>query len=73
MGINIPVLDMYGMSESTGPITIATLNTWRLGSVGLCLDGAHLKIDSPDENGEGEVSDASKLTTAVFCVCMVTA
>ena len=54
MGINIPVLDMYGMSESTGPICVATFNTWRLGSVGQCLNGAHLKID---ENGEGEVSD----------------
>ena len=57
MGINIPVLDMYGMSESTGPISVATFNTWCLGSVGQCLDGAHLKIDNPDENGEGEVSD----------------
>jgi long-chain-fatty-acid--CoA ligase ACSBG len=57
MGINVPVLDMYGMSESTGPISVATINTWRLGSVGQCLSGAHLKIDNPDENGEGEVSN----------------
>ena len=56
MGINVPVLDMYGMSESTGPISVATIDTWRLGSVGQCLSGGHLKIDNPDENGEGEVS-----------------
>lgn len=55
MGINVPVLDMYGMSESTGAISVATINTWHLGSVGQCLDGAHIKIDNPDENGEGEV------------------
>ena len=57
MGINIPVLDMYGMSEGTGPMGVATIKIWRLGSVGQCLDGTHLKIDIPDENGEGEVSD----------------
>ena len=59
MGINVPVLDMYGMSESTGPISVATIDTWRLGSVGQCLSGGHLKIDNPDENGEGEVSGTS--------------
>ena len=57
MGINVPVLDMYGMSESTGPQSVATLSNWRLGSVGQCLSGAHLKIDNPDKSGEGEVSD----------------
>ena len=60
MGINIPVLDMYGMSESSGPVSVATINTWRLGSAGQCLDGAYFKIDNPDENGEGEVSDIIK-------------
>ena len=58
MGINVPILDMYGMSESTGAISVVTINTWHLSSVGQCLDGAHIKIDNPDENGEGEVSDA---------------
>lgn len=63
MGINVPVLDMYGMSESVGPISVATIDTWRLGSVGRCLGGVHLKIDNPDENGEGEVSQS---TTSCF-------
>ena len=58
MGINVPVLDMYGMSESMGAISVATINTWCLGSVGQCLYGGHLRIDNPNENGEGEVSDA---------------
>ena len=57
MGINIPVMEMCGMSESTGPQSKHTISHWRLGSVGQCLDGTHFKIDNPDENGEGEVID----------------
>ena len=56
MGLNIPLMDMYGSSENSGPQTISTLSNWRLGSVGQCISGTHLKIDNPDENGEGEVS-----------------
>ena len=46
----------YGMSETSGPQTLSTISNWRLGSAGCCLNGTQLKIDKPDENGEGEVS-----------------
>ena len=59
MSVNIPVLEVYGMSESSGPQTSNTLNQWRLGSVGPVMTGAKIRIDDPDENGDGEV-----------CVCV---
>ncbi len=58
MKYNIPVLELYGMSENTGPATLNTIDNWRLGSVGKVMTGTKIKIDKPDENGEGEVSKA---------------
>ena len=57
MSINQPIMELYGMSEDTGPHTInrPDLGYWRSGSVGRPVEGAEVKIDSPDENGEGEV------------------
>ena len=61
MGMNIPIMDSYGMSENTGPQSLSTISNWRLGSVGKCLNGTYLKIDNPsDENGEGEVSQLNQ-------------
>jgi long-chain-fatty-acid--CoA ligase ACSBG len=55
--VNIPILEVYGMSENTGPHTINRPRNgyWRSGSVGKPLEGMELKIDNPDENGDGEV------------------
>lgn len=57
MSVNMPILELYGMSEASGPHTInrPDLGYWRSGSVGRPVEGAEVKIDSPDENGEGEV------------------
>lgn len=45
------------MSESSGPQTfnVDTLGKWKTGSCGPLVPGAHLKINNPDEKGEGEV------------------
>ena len=56
MKYNLPVLELYGMSENTGPATLNTIIDWRLGSVGKPIAGTKLKLDNEDENGEGEVS-----------------
>ena len=55
MSINIPLLELYGMSENAGPHSLNLLNQWRMGSVGHSMHGVELKIDNPDEAGEGEV------------------
>ena len=57
MSVNLPVLELYGMSESTGPHTFNTPESWRVGSVGKTMLGVKVKIDTPDEKGDGEVSD----------------
>lgn len=59
MAVDIPVLELYGMSESTGPQTISLKSStrWRTGSCGKDMSGAETKIDNPDEDGNGEVSD----------------
>ena len=55
MSIDIPLLEFYGMSESSGPQTFNVMEHWRVGSVGRSMVGALTKIDKPDENGDGEV------------------
>ena len=57
MAFDIPVLELYGMSESTGPHTVNLKNAtqWRTGSCGKKMSGVETKIDNPDENGDGEV------------------
>ena len=59
MAVDVPVLELYGMSESTGPQTISLKSStrWRTGSCGKDMSGAETKIDNPDEDGNGEVSD----------------
>ena len=65
MSINIPVLELYGMSENSGPHSFNQIQRWRVGSVGHSMSGVRLKIDNPDENGEGEVT-LHKLYCCVF-------
>eukprot|EP00731_Ephydatia_muelleri_P030983 Em0022g497a len=55
MSIDIPLLEFYGMSESSGPQTFNVMDHWRVGSVGRNMVGAKTKIDKPDENGDGEI------------------
>jgi long-subunit acyl-CoA synthetase (AMP-forming) len=56
MKFNLPILELYGMSECTGPATLNSIDNWRLGSVGKAICGTKVKLDNIDENGEGEVS-----------------
>ena len=55
MSVNMPILELFGMSENSGPQSFNRMDNWRLGSVGLPMLGTQVKIDSPDEKGEGEV------------------
>ena len=65
MSVNMPVLELYGMSECAGPQNVNTIHQWRLGSVGPVLAGARTKIYNPDENGDGEVC------VCVGCACVL--
>ena len=61
MSFNIPILEWYGMTESTGPHTANIRDKkhtqWKVGSCGVNISGVETEIDHPDENGNGEVSD----------------
>ncbi len=49
LSLGIPLYEVYGMSECTGPATQSLPNDYRTGSVGKVLDGAELRIA---EDGE---------------------
>ncbi|XP_019640616.1 PREDICTED: long-chain-fatty-acid--CoA ligase ACSBG2-like isoform X1 [Branchiostoma belcheri] len=55
MSINIPLYELYGMSESTGPHTMALPHHFRLGSCGSEFPGATTVIKNADDEGIGEV------------------
>lgn len=53
--LDLPILEVYGMSECTGPHTVNTPDKCQFGTVGTVLDGVELKLASPDAKGEGEI------------------
>ncbi|NXY20577.1 ACBG2 ligase, partial [Atrichornis clamosus] len=55
LSLNIPVLELYGMSESSGPHTISLPHAFKLSSCGKELMGCHTLIHKPDRDGIGEI------------------
>lgn len=55
MSLNIPLFELYGMSESTGPHTISWLDAYKIMSCGRTVTGSKTKLDKPDEDGNGEI------------------
>lgn len=55
MSLDIPVYEMYGMSESTGPHTASTPKRFKVTSVGVEIPGVQTRLHSPDQDGNGEV------------------
>ncbi|XP_063869884.1 long-chain-fatty-acid--CoA ligase ACSBG2-like isoform X4 [Scylla paramamosain] len=53
--LDIPLTEIYGMSESTGPHTIGLEKAFKIGSVGRTVPGCYTKLDKPDMEGNGEV------------------
>lgn len=49
LSLGIPIYEVYGMSECTGPATVSTPAAYKTGKVGRVLPGAELKIA---EDGE---------------------
>eukprot|EP01113_Clastostelium_recurvatum_P049446 TRINITY_DN915_c0_g1_i3.p1 TRINITY_DN915_c0_g1~~TRINITY_DN915_c0_g1_i3.p1 ORF type:complete len:662 (+),score=269.99 TRINITY_DN915_c0_g1_i3:30-2015(+) len=54
--LNLPLFEVYGMSESTGPITVNFPNHHRTGTVGPAIPGIKLNLDRPDGEGNGEIT-----------------
>lgn len=55
MSLDIPLYDIYGMSEATISITCPTVETYKLGNCGRPVDGTELVISQPDHEGNGEI------------------
>ncbi|KFZ56762.1 Long-chain-fatty-acid--CoA ligase ACSBG2, partial [Antrostomus carolinensis] len=55
LSLNIPVLEMYGMSESSGPHTISLPHAFKLTSCGKEVTGCRTLIHKPDGDGIGEI------------------
>ncbi|XP_014897101.1 long-chain-fatty-acid--CoA ligase ACSBG2-like [Poecilia latipinna] len=54
MSLSIPVKELYGMSESSGPHAVS-IHEYRIGSVGKVMAGCKTKLDKPDADGNGEI------------------
>ncbi|KAG9480463.1 hypothetical protein GDO78_012103 [Eleutherodactylus coqui] len=55
LSLNIPVYELYGMSESSGPHTISLPDAFRITSCGKVIAGCRTKIYQPDSDGSGEI------------------
>lgn len=56
MSVDMPLIDLFGMSETAGPVTIMEPSLLVLESVGKKLPGTDLKILNPDSNGHGDMA-----------------
>ncbi|XP_025934467.1 long-chain-fatty-acid--CoA ligase ACSBG2 isoform X1 [Apteryx rowi] len=55
LSLNIPVYELYGMSESSGPHTISLPHAFKLTSCGKEMAGCRTLIHNPDGEGNGEI------------------
>lgn len=55
MTLDIPLYELYGMSECTGPQTISFHGQHRVGSPGKAMPGTEMKLENPDATGCGEI------------------
>ncbi|XP_062308698.1 long-chain-fatty-acid--CoA ligase ACSBG2 isoform X2 [Osmerus eperlanus] len=55
LSLDIPLYELYGMSESTGPHTISLHDAFRLTSCGKEISGCESRIHRPDAEGNGEI------------------
>lgn len=55
LAMDLPVMDVYGMSESSGHHILSNINDFNLRSIGKTMPGGESKIDKEDLNGHGEL------------------
>jgi long-chain acyl-CoA synthetase len=53
--LGITILQGYGLTETSGAVTVTRFEDNTIGSVGTPLNGIEVKIDKPGESGIGEV------------------
>ncbi|KAI7813044.1 long-chain-fatty-acid--CoA ligase ACSBG2-like isoform X2 [Triplophysa rosa] len=55
MSLYIPIFELYGMSESSGPHTLSWIQDYRIMSCGKVMIGCKTKLDKEDADGNGEI------------------
>lgn len=55
LSLDIPLFELYGMSESSGPHTITQADAFRLTSCGKVIPGCKTKLSNPDDEKNGEI------------------
>eukprot|EP00922_Rhytidocystis_sp_ex-Travisia-forbesii_P001941 GHVS01002725.1.p1 GENE.GHVS01002725.1~~GHVS01002725.1.p1 ORF type:complete len:632 (-),score=68.33 GHVS01002725.1:79-1974(-) len=57
MSLGIPICDLFGLSETTGPMTVSMpIPHWyRIGSIGHALPGSEAMVLNPNDEGVGEL------------------
>lgn len=53
--LDMPLMNLYGMSETTGAHIYMTHSKFKLSTTGMSIPGCDILIDRPDEKGEGEI------------------
>ncbi|HEV7684328.1 MAG TPA: AMP-binding protein [Pyrinomonadaceae bacterium] len=53
--LGFTILQGYGLTETSGAVTVTRFEDNRIGSVGTPLNGIEIKLDQPGESGIGEV------------------
>ena len=56
MSINIPINELYGMSECTGCCTVTTGDNIRFRATGTALPGVEIQVNNKNWSDSGEVS-----------------
>jgi long-subunit acyl-CoA synthetase (AMP-forming) len=49
LGLGIPLLETYGLTESTGPVSLSTERAFRAGATGLAIPGSEIRIAQDGE------------------------
>ncbi|KAL8177508.1 UNVERIFIED_CONTAM: Long-chain-fatty-acid--CoA ligase acsbg2 [Gekko kuhli] len=60
LSLDIPVYELYGMSESSGPHTLSHADNFKLTSCGREITGCKTMIYKPDCDGNGEICFAGR-------------
>ena len=55
--LDMPIMNLYGMSESTGPETITKPGKYKDGTVGYAIEETHIKIDKRDRTEGGQENE----------------
>ncbi|GAA6218695.1 long-chain-fatty-acid--CoA ligase ACSBG2-like [Lates japonicus] len=55
MSLNLPLMELYGMSESSGPHTVSVNNAYCITSCGKVMPGCKTQLENPDKDGNGEI------------------